>query len=155
MVDPQTAALQSQLGQANIALQIAEVQAKIRELNSRANLQDVKARNAAMEPDFRRMDIATKGIYQVQADQQDREFKRRMDLTNSLLKARDIASNERIAAVQSQASVASEAIKARAMAASKQPQPVPHPVPVPVPVRVPVPHPIPVPIPARGAQILG
>ena len=87
------------------------------------------------------MEIATKGIYHVQADQQDRAFKQRMAMTDALLRKQDIDSNERIARTQSQASIASEAIKARGTAAAARskaapaPQPVRVPVPVPVPVR--------------------
>ncbi|HEX5074254.1 MAG TPA: hypothetical protein VFW03_13650 [Gemmatimonadaceae bacterium] len=114
--DPNTMALQTQLQQATIQLQIAETQAKVFELQSRANLQNVKARNAQLEPQFRQMEIATKGIYQVQADQQDREFKRRMDFVNARLKAADIVSNERIVNRQSQAALATEAVRARAAA---------------------------------------
>jgi len=138
--DPQTAALQTQLGQLSVRLQIEETQAKIGELQARTALQNMKARNAAIEPQFRQMEIATKGIYQVQADQQDRAFKQRMAMTDNLLRARDIASNERIAQTQSRASVASEMIKARATSAAKAQTPAaaPKPVPVPVPVRVPV-----------------
>ncbi|HET8797708.1 MAG TPA: hypothetical protein VFO89_08475, partial [Thermoanaerobaculia bacterium] len=148
--DPQMGALQQQLQQVTIELQIAETQAKIRELNSRAQLQDVKARNAAMEPQFRQMEIATKGIYQVQADRQDRAFKQRMEMTDALLRARDIVSNERIADKQSRASVASEAIKARAAATAKAAQ-----APAPAPVRVPVPVPVPVPqFVGRQARLL-
>lgn len=169
--DPQTQALQAQLGQVGLQLQIAEGNAKIRELNSRANLQDVKARNAQLEPQFRTMEVATKGIYQVQADQQDREFNRRMDMADRILKARDIASNERIAATQSQASLASERVRAmgqiaashnqasgdtasaiaQAAAAQAKAQPKPVPVPVPVPVRPAAPRPM---ILGRRAQIL-
>jgi len=137
--DPQTVAMQAQLGQLQIQLQIAETQAKIGELKARTDLQNVKARNATLEPQFRQMEIATKGIYQVHADQQDRAFKQRLAMTDSMLKARDINSNERIAQMQSQASVASEAIKARATAAAKEPTMVP--VPVPHPVFVPRPQP--------------
>jgi hypothetical protein len=155
--DPQTAAMQAQLGQLQIQLQIAETQAKIGELTARTNLQNVKAQNATLEPRFRQMEIATKGIYQVQADQQDRAFKQRLAMSDTLLKARDIVSNERIAQMQSQASIASEAIKARgaASAARAKAPPAPPPVPVPVPVRMPVMVPRPQPqFYGRGARLL-
>lgn len=133
--DPELAALQSQLAQAQAQLSLAETQAKIAELSARTNLQNVKARNAALEPGFRQVELATKGIYQVQADQQDRAFKERMAMVDARLKARDIISNERIVGAQTRASVASEAIKARGAAAAREKVQVPVPVPVPVPVR--------------------
>ena len=155
--DPQTAAMQAQLGQLQIQLQIAETQAKIGELTARTNLQNVKAQNATLEPGFRQMEIATKGIYQVQADQQDRAFKQRLAMTDTLLRARDITSNERIAQMQSRASVASEAIKARGSAAAARAS-APATAPAPQPVRVPVPVPVPVrPQPqfyGRGVRLL-
>jgi hypothetical protein len=93
----------------------------------------------------------------VQADQQDRAFKQRLAMSDTLLKARDIVSNERIAQMQSQASIASEAIKARgaASAARAKAPPAPPPVPVPVPVRMPVMVPRPQPqFYGRGARLL-
>ena len=106
--------LQAQLAQLQMQLQVAETQTKIAELQSRTRLQDAKAQNEALEPRYKAMEIATKGIYEVQADQQDREFQRRMQFADRVLKARDISSNERIAAMQSKASVASEAVRAKA-----------------------------------------
>jgi hypothetical protein len=145
--DPQMAALQQQITQAGAELQLAELQAKVAELNARANLQNAKARNEALEPGFRQVELATKGIYQVAADQQDRAFKSRMAVVDAKLKARAIDSDERITSMQSRASIASEAIKARGAAAAAKkaaaPAPAPQrvPVPVPVPVRMPPPRP--------------
>jgi hypothetical protein len=145
--DPRMAALQQQITQAGAELQLAELQAKVAELQARANLQNAKAQNERLEPGFRQVELATKGIYQVAADQQDRAFKSRMAVVDAKLKARDIDSNERIANVQSRASFASEAIKARGAAAAAKkaaaPAPAPQrvPVPVPVPVRMPPPRP--------------
>ncbi len=116
--DPNTMQMQSQLGQAQLSVQIAEAQAKVRELESRANLQDIKARNAQLEPGFRRAELATKALYEVPAEQQDRAIQNRLQMFDRALKAKDIASNERIAATQSQASVTSEAIRARAQIAA-------------------------------------
>jgi hypothetical protein len=155
-VDPQMQALQSQLGQLQVQLQIAEAQAKIGELQARANLQNIKARNAELEPGFRQMEIATKGIYQVQADQQDRAFKQRMAMTDALLRKQDIDSNERIVRTQTQASIASEAIKARGAAVAARAKAAP--APAAPPMRVPIPVPVPVrPQPqfiGRGARLL-
>jgi hypothetical protein len=145
--DPRLAALQQQITQAGAELQLAELQAKVAELNARANLQNAKARNEALEPGFRQVELATKGIYQVAADQQDRAFKSRMAVVDAKLKARAIDSDERITSMQSRASIASEAIKARGAAAAAKkaaaPAPAPQrvPVPVPVPVRMPPPRP--------------
>jgi len=116
--DPQTMAMQTQLGHANLQIQLAEAQARVAELNSRANLQNVKARNASLEPQFKQAEIATKGIYQVAADQQNQAFKQRMQLVDKVLKARDIASGERVATIQSSAALASERVRAAAQVAS-------------------------------------
>lgn len=153
--DPQMAALQQQITQAAAQLQLAELQAKVAELQARANLQNAKAQNERLEPGFRQVELATKGIYQVAADQQDRAFKSRMAVVDAKLKARDIDSNERIVNVQSRASLASEAVKARGtMAAAKKAE-------APAPQRVPVPVPVPVrmvprrsPFPARSGRLL-
>jgi hypothetical protein len=115
-VDP----MQAQLQQATVALQIAEAQAKIRELNSRATLQDVKARNEMMEPEFRQVEIATKGIYQVAQDQQSNEFDRRMAIVDRAIEMEDIQSNERIARIQTGGKVRSEAMKSAGAVASER-----------------------------------
>lgn len=141
--NPELQAVNAQLAQVTTQLQIAEGQAKIAELQARTRLQNAKAQNEALEPQFRRMEVATKGIYQIAADQQAQEFDRRMAATDRILQLKDIESNERIAKIQasgnvastsskSKAQVASEAIRARATAASAEPKPVPVPVPVPV-----------------------
>jgi hypothetical protein len=112
--DPQLSRCNSQIQQAGAQLQLSELQAKIAELASRTRLQDAKARNAALEPQFKSAEIATKGIYQVGADQQRAEFDRRMALTDRVLKMRDIQSNERIVDKQTRSSLASEMVKANA-----------------------------------------
>jgi hypothetical protein len=152
--NPQLQAVNTQLAQVTAELQIAEGQAKIAELQARTRLQDAKADNEMLEPQFRRMEVATKGIYQVAADQQKQEFDRRMAATNAYLKEKDIDSNERIARIQaggnvasthakSSAQVASERIRAgaqvRTAAVENQPERVPVPIPVPRPVPVAVP----------------
>jgi hypothetical protein len=144
-------------------LQIGETQAKIAELGARTRLQDAKAQNAALEPQFRRAEIATKGIYQVAEDQQKGEFDRRMRLADLVLKDKDIASNERIAKIQASGNVASTQSKSKATVASEyiraQAQPkeaAPAPAPMPVPVPVPVPRPVPVPVPMPfGGPLVG
>lgn len=115
-VDP----MQQQLMQAQAQLQFAEIQAKIRELNSRANLQDVKARNEMVEPEFRKAELLTKGIYSVQADQQDRAIQTRMQFLDKALEWEDIKSNERIAHIQSGQSVKGEAVKTAGAVASER-----------------------------------
>lgn len=150
--------IQSQIQNAAGQLQLAELQAKIAELGARTRLQDAKARNEMLEPQFKSAEIATKGIYSVQADQQKQEFDRRMKSAELFLKNKDIDSNERIARMQSQASVASGQVKGAAQVASERVKgaaqvaaaPKPQPVPVPVPVRVP--HPV---LVGRQAQLLG
>jgi len=112
-VDP----LQQQLMQMQMRLAIAKGEAEIRELNSRANLQDQKALNEAAEPQFRQVELATKGIYAA-GENQERVLDRRMALVNRAIDLEDIRSNERIAQMQSgrsaAASVKSEAIKGQA-----------------------------------------
>jgi hypothetical protein len=139
--DPLTAQLQ----QVNLQLEIEEKKAKIAELQARTALQTAKAQNEAMEPQYRSMEIATKGIYAVQEQRQEAEFNRRMQIADKVLQKKDIESNERIAAMQTQGKVAAEAVKARgadraarhnarstvaseavkAMAAPAEPQPMP------------------------------
>ena len=115
-VDPR----QQQLMGAQLELQIAEIQAKTRELNSRANLQDAKAQNELLAPQFKQVELATKGIYQIQQDQQQAQFDRRMAIADRVLQNKDIDSNERIAKIQSGASVKSEAFKSAGSVASER-----------------------------------
>lgn len=155
--DPAVAQLQGQLQQIDLQIRIAEGQAKVAELQSRTRLQDAKALNEALEPKFKAVEVATKGIYQVQADQQKAEFDRRLARADLYLRNKDIESNERIARMQSGASVAQETVKSRgalaservrqagAVASAKKGEPQP----VPVPVRVPQPVPVPVPVRPR------
>jgi hypothetical protein len=115
-VDP----MQQQLMQAQVQLQIAEIQAKIAELQARANLQNAKARNEALEPEFKQVELATKGIYAVQAEQQNQVFEQRLQLVDRAIQMEDIRSNERIADKQMQGTVAKEAVKSRAALSSEQ-----------------------------------
>jgi hypothetical protein len=115
-VDP----MQAQLQKVGVELQIAEMQAKIAELGARTRLQDAKARNEALEPRFKALDVATKGIYQIQQDQQQAQFDRRMAIADRVLQNKDIDSNERIAKIQSGASVKSEAFKSAGSVASER-----------------------------------
>ena len=105
-VDP----MQQQLAQAQLQLAVAETQAKIRELNSRANLQDAKAQNEILEPQFKQVELATKGIYAA-GENQERVLDRRLALVDRAIKLEDIQSNERIAKIQSGQSVRAEGIK--------------------------------------------
>lgn len=164
--DPTLQGLNVQLAQATAQLQLAELNAKIAELGARTRLQDAKARNEAMEPAFRQMEIATKGIYQVEQNQQQQEFDRRMAVADRVLENKDIDSNERIARIQAGASVRREGVKTAGTVASErvrsvgavaaeraktaaQPKEL---VPVPVPRPVPMPMPLSF-VPGRSAQL--
>jgi hypothetical protein len=114
-VDP----MQQQIMAAQAQVQLAEAQAKIRELNSRATLQDVKARNEMVEPQFRQLELATKGIYSLEDSLQDRALDRRLKLVDRAIDMEDIRSNERIAKIQSGQSVRSEALKSAGALASE------------------------------------
>lgn len=115
-VDP----MQQQIQAATVQLQLAKIQAEIAELNSRARLQDSKTRNEILEPKFKALDVATKGIYQVAESQQQAQFDRRMAIADRALQNKDIESNERIARIQSGQSVRSEAIKSAGAVASER-----------------------------------
>lgn len=121
-IPPELAALQSQLGQAQAQLALVKVQAEIAklqaetvELQTRAGLNQAKTQTELVEPEIRAAEVASKGIYSIEGDdQQAAEFDRRLQLVNAQLTAEDIASNERLAHVQAQASVERERIKAGA-----------------------------------------
>lgn len=112
--------MQAQIAKVGMELQMAEMQAKIAELGARTRLQDAKARNEMLEPRFKALDVATKGIYQVQQNQQQAQFDRRMAIADRVLQNKDIDSNERIARIQSGASVKSEAFKSVGSVASER-----------------------------------
>lgn len=119
--DPQMAALQQQLAQVQIQLQIAKGQAEIRKLNAQATeleaqaqLELARARTEAAQPILQAREIALKGIYNTPQEQMAQEFDHRMRVAEQITQAADIESNERIAAAQTQASVAKERIKAAA-----------------------------------------
>jgi hypothetical protein len=114
-VDP----MQQQLMQVAARLQIAEMEAKIRELNSRANLQDAKAQNEVLEPQFKQVELATKGIYAA-GENQERVLDRRLALVDRAIDLEDVRSNERIAAMQSGQSTKSEGIKTMGSIASER-----------------------------------
>jgi hypothetical protein len=113
-VDP----MQQQLQNKSVELQIAEIQAKIDELKSRANLQNAKARNEVMEPQFRQVELATKGIYAA-GENQERVLSQRMALVDRAIDLEDIKSNERIVARQAGESVRSEKVKTAGAIASE------------------------------------
>lgn len=113
-VDP----LQQKMMQAQLRYQIAEIEAKIRELDSRANLQNAKAQNEILEPQFKQVELATKGIYAA-GENQERVLDRRLALVDRAIDLEDIRSNERIARIQSGQSVKSEAIKSAGALASE------------------------------------
>jgi hypothetical protein len=105
-VDP----IQQQMMQAQAQLAIAEMAAKTRELNSRANLQDAKAQNEMLEPQFKQVELATKGIYAA-GENQERVLDRRLALVDRAIDLEDVRSNERIAHIQSGNSVKAEGVK--------------------------------------------
>jgi hypothetical protein len=98
----------------------AQLQTKIAELQARANLQNAKAQNEMMEPEFKQVELATKGIYAVQADQQNQVFEQRLALVDRAIEMEDIRSNERIAEKQMKGSVVKEAVKSKAALSSEQ-----------------------------------
>jgi hypothetical protein len=111
--------LQQQMQQVGMQYQIAKGQAEIAELGARTRLQNAKAANEVMEPQFRQVELATKGIYQVAADQQDRALKNRLALVDRAIEVEDIQSNERIARIQSGGSVRAEGLKSAGALASE------------------------------------
>lgn len=111
---------QQQLQSATLQYQIAELAAKTRELNARAGLQEAKTQTEMMEPQFRQVELATKGIYQVQENRQAAEFDRRMAVVDRAIEMEDIQSNERIAKIQSGGKVKSEAFKSASALASER-----------------------------------
>jgi hypothetical protein len=110
--------LQQQLAQAQMQLQIAETNARVNELNSRANLQNAKAQNEVLEPQFKQVELATKGIYAAR-ENQETILEQRMALVDRAIKYEDIQSNERIAQVQSGQAVKAEGIKSAGAIASE------------------------------------
>ena len=116
--DPQAQQLQSQVSQVGMQLQIAEGNARIRELNSRAGLQEAKTQVETMRPQMMALETATKGIYNVAADQQQKAFDTRLAMSDRFLKAREIQSRERIVGQQTTAALATERLRAAAQVAA-------------------------------------
>jgi hypothetical protein len=110
--------MQQQLAQAQMQLQIAETNARVRELESRANLQNAKAQNEVLEPQFKQVELATKGIYAARENQQT-VLEQRMALVDRAIDIEDIQSNERIAQIQSGHSVKAETVKSMGAVASE------------------------------------
>lgn len=109
-----------QLRSVSIQLEVAEKKAKIRELDSRANLNDAKARETAQSAEMEAMQIASKGIYGLPQEQQKAEWDRRYNMAQLALKQADIdekradrASNERITDKQMRMSLLKDHMKSR------------------------------------------
>jgi hypothetical protein len=113
-VDP----MQQQLLAKQAEYAIAKLDAEIAELRARANLQNAKAQNEVLEPQFKQVELATKGIYAAQ-ENQDTVLERRMALVDRAIKLEDIQSNERIARIQSGQAVKAEAVKSAGAIASE------------------------------------
>jgi len=111
--------MQQQLQQVVMALEIAEKQGKVRELNARAGLQEQKAATEVHEPELRAAALATKGIYDTPDAQMAGEFDRRMQIADKMLQAEDIASNERITTMQTQSKGRSDEVNAKTKLAAE------------------------------------
>lgn len=101
--DPMAAELKT----VSIKLEIAEKQAKIRKLDSESLLNTVKAQEAKASSEIEAMQVASKGLYAIPAEQQAAEFDRRFKMTQLAIKQAELdekradrASNERIAGLQ-------------------------------------------------------
>jgi hypothetical protein len=100
----------------SIELEIKEKVAKINKLDSETLLNNVKAQEAKASAEIQAMEVASKGLYALPAEQQAAEFDRRFKMTQLAIqqagiveKGRDRESNERIAATQMAVSAASNA----------------------------------------------
>lgn len=128
-------------------------QARALEAQARAQKIQAETRTEILEPQFRTQEIATKGIYAA-GDNQAREFDRRMKIAKLMLDREEMRSNERIAAGQTQGSIAKAQIGAQAkMATPPAPPPPPAPAPVEAETAVVVNPPGGAPIPARSAMM--
>ena len=112
--------MQQQVQQVGLQLQVAEGRAKIAELEARTRLQNAKAQNEVLEPQFRQMEIASKGIWSVEESRQDKAMERRLQFVDRAIDLEDIRSNERIAKIQSGQSVRSEAVRSAGALASEK-----------------------------------
>lgn len=109
-VDP--AAAQAQM--VEMQTKLAEAQARVRKLHAEAQLAETKAQTEALQPELEARSLALKGIYEVPQAQQRAEFDRRMRMAETFLRQKDIESNERIARMQTLASLQREQIRGRA-----------------------------------------
>ncbi len=96
-----------QLQQVTMELGIAKAQAEIAKLQSEAFLNQVKAEETRQMSEVKALEVATKGMYAVPAEQQRDEWDRRVKMAELVLqdkaigeKAADRESNERIATNQ-------------------------------------------------------
>jgi len=110
-VDP----LDAQLEQAMKALELAKTRAEIARLNAQTALLNAQTVTEQFRPRLEAEKIATKGIY-AQQDQSNKNFQNRLKMADTMVRAQDVQSNERIADKQTQASVATATINAAAKA---------------------------------------
>jgi hypothetical protein len=123
--------MQAQLATVMVQLQIAQAQrelakteAETAEIQSRAMLNQAKFQTELVQPQIQTAEVAMKGIYNTPEEQMQAEFDRRLGLAELMETKADRESNERIAQMQTQASVMTTAIQAQADVASTQPAPL-------------------------------
>jgi hypothetical protein len=126
-VDP----LQQQLTMVMAQLQIAQAQrelakteAETAEISTRAMLNQAKFQTELIQPQIQTAEVAMKGVYNTPEEQMAAEFDRRLKVAELMETRADRESNERITEMQTQASLMSTAIQARADVASSQPAPL-------------------------------
>jgi hypothetical protein len=107
--DPRTEALRG----VSIELEIKEKQSKIQKLDSETALNMAKARETESMAEISAMEVASKGLYALPAEQQAAEFDRRFKMTQLAIKEAELhekkadrESNERIAHTQMAVSAA-------------------------------------------------
>jgi hypothetical protein len=110
-----------QLKDVSVQLEMAQKKAEIRKLESEATLNEAKARETAQSSEVNAMQVASKGIYGLPAEQQAAEFDRRWKMAQLALKQADVeekradrVSNERITQQQMRASLLRDHLKVRA-----------------------------------------
>jgi len=115
--EPPMDPMDAQLEQAAKALELAKTRAEIARLNAQTMLIEAQTLTERFRPRLEAEKIATKGIY-AQQDQSNKNFQNRLKMADTMVKAQDVASNERIADKQTQASVTTAAINASAKRAA-------------------------------------
>lgn len=100
-VDPAMLELQRQ----DALLELAKKRAEIAKLTAEAGLTQAKTQSEMLEPSLRAQEIATKGIYKTPEDRINEEFDRRIRMAELALEREQTQSDERIAQMQTGASV--------------------------------------------------